>query len=334
MAIFFMDSCDHYDANSLSDKYNVSQVQIGAAGSGRDGVGRSVGTGLSGELIFSSGNTRYTEAVMSFAGSGSYTVVGSLTWSMQCVLPGPVSYGIATLIVDSVGDICFSYAPSTGGGTRVSAFATRKWPTNEWIHASFKIIQTTTTCRGILYLNEQSVLDETLSGWSAETYIGVNRFKINRGLNVDDYYITDGDVLGDLEIGVIHPDGDDSVAWSRLSGGSNYLMVNEIQADRDTTYNYASTATTKDIFTMQDIDTAVVVHACQSVMLSRKTDVGGASLKVIWKPTTVEYSDADFYPSLTSYTWNRTVRVVNPDTGIAWTPAEVNALKMGYEKVL
>lgn len=331
MSIIFMDSFDHY-TNGL-DKYNVFQATINLAG-GRDGVGNCAGTGLSGELTFSSGNTRYTEAVMSFAGAGDYTVVGSLSFSMQCVTPGPYAWGIASLVIDSVGDVAFSYTPSSGGGTRVSSFAARKFPRNEWMHMSFKIIQTTTTLRGLIYFNEALILDETLSGWSAESQIGVNRFRIARGLVVDDLYITDGDVLGDLEIGVIRPDGDDSVAFSRSTGAQNYTNVDDAAMDSDSTYNYASAAATKDVFTMTDVDSAISIYGCQSVMAARKTDVGGASLKVIWKPTTVEYADADFYPSFTSYLYNRTVRVVNPDTGLAWTPAEVNALKMGYEKVI
>lgn len=332
MGIIFMDSFNHYNTSGIYDKYSVGDFNITLAG-GRDGVGSYGGTGLSGEMTVSTNNTRYNEAVMSFAGNGNFATIGSLSASMTCVTPGPITYGVATLIIDSVGDIHFTYDPSTGSFV-ASNFASRKWPLAQWVHVSFKITLTSTTCRGRIYLNEELILDETLSGWSAETVLGVNRFKIHRGMGVCDYYITDGDVYGDLIIGVIRPDGDDSVAFSRSTGAQNYANVDDALVDGDSTYNYASAAATKDIFTMQDVDSAITIYGCQAVMAARKVNAGGATLKMIWKPTTTEFADADFYPSYNQYLYNRVVRNVNPDTGIAWTPSEVNALKMGYEKVL
>lgn len=98
-----------------------------------------------------------------------------------------------------------------------------------------------------------------------------------------------------------------------------------------TAYNYSTTVGDQDLFNMGPMDptlTTVFGVAVKTAVL--KTDAGAKSAAVAVKSG----ATTNLGPSTAL---NLALRVLeemhqtNPDTGIAWTPAEVNSMQVGYE---
>jgi hypothetical protein len=149
-------------------------------------------------------------------------------------------------------------------------------------------------------------------------------------VDYDDLYIKD-DVnrLGERRVQNLYPASDVSVAWSRLSGASNYLMVNEAQVDGDTSYIYASSVGNTDTYTFDTLaGTPAVIDGVQMSCYAYKTDAATRkiALQVKSGATTSDGSDITLTAS-----YGRLLRLLNldPNGSISWTYLSVNALQGG-----
>lgn len=343
--IFFMDSFDHYAPSTHLNKWEeVMYANSGVvAVTGRDGTGQAFKLQVFASevgMYLTFDNQRYPTFTMAGGIKKNFRSTNRIVYYMEMIVPRANYYIVSKLylVSDVYGNLSFYYTPSTDPNAPVSSqFASRPIPYEQWCHLAFNVtfgsfagIQNVT---GKIYLNEELILDETISGWPNEDYQGINIFGLGNGVTIDDFYLTEGDIPGDLKIGVIRPESDVSAAWTRSGGAANFEMVDDDSMDSDSTYNATSTIGNKDIFEMEDIATDVTVHACQALLAAKKDSEGTANVRMIWKPGGVEYPDPNYYPDYLTYQFDRVVRTVNPDTSVDWTPAEVNALKMGYEKM-
>lgn len=187
-----------------------------------------------------------------------------------------------------------------------------------------------------VYLNEELLISYTNSAFTEEVnYHQISHFEIMADgypTYLDDVYVSDGDVYGDVTIGCIVPDGDTATKdWTRSAGSDNYALVNEKPADT-TTYVYTDTVGNKDIYTLEDVDPAIEIKGLQMVVLAEKEDSGLANFQGIWKPAATEYNTPTMYPGTDEFTFFKHCQTLNPETGLAWTASEVNDLEVGIEK--
>lgn len=158
---------------------------------------------------------------------------------------------------------------------------------------------------------------------------------------VDDVYVCDNygsqcnDFLGDTRICALLGAADGVHAdWTPSAGVDHYAMVDENPPDGDTTYNSSVTPTDRDSFEMETlpVDVTGPILAVCAVINSRKDDAGDRTLQPSVRVGGIDYDGdsvniPETYAYHNLYAWE-----VNPDTGVAWLLAEVNApLEAGYE---
>jgi hypothetical protein len=153
---------------------------------------------------------------------------------------------------------------------------------------------------------------------------------------IDDLYLAnDATMLGDIRVETLYPNGDGAVnQWVGSDGDSvqNYLLVNEAGAPVASSFVESSTAGAQDLYTLTDLaaGTGTVRAVCPAVH-TLKTDGGARQLKVLVRGSSVSASPTrDLGTSGVNQHWATTV---NPETGLAWTRAQVNALQAGVEVV-
>ncbi|MDP3739095.1 MAG: hypothetical protein Q8R02_17005 [Hyphomonadaceae bacterium] len=145
------------------------------------------------------------------------------------------------------------------------------------------------------------------------------------------------DFLGDTQWLDIIPDADTAASdWTRNTGSNDFEMVDDTTPDADTTYIAATTAAEISRFGLGDIPaTASTVVAVVTKVMARKTDAGAANLEVSVRSTlsspVADSTGAD-RPITEAYTYYRDTFEVDPATGVAWTPAGVNAIQVAVEK--
>lgn len=153
-------------------------------------------------------------------------------------------------------------------------------------------------------------------------------------IKVDDLYVTnDLTVLGDIAVSTLLPNGNGSTSqWAGSDGNStdNYLLVDEAGTPDQGDYVSSNTAGQQDLYTMTDLPAGLgtvraVYHAAHAI----KTDSGSRQLKLAQRGAATNVGPA--MPLTTSFVnvgWGLTT---NPETGAAFTRAEVNALQSGVE---
>ena len=121
--------------------------------------------------------------------------------------------------------------------------------------------------------------------------------------------------------------------WTRLSGGSNYLMVDETTCDDDTTYNSTSTIDARDLFSLAGLGfNPDAIHAVQLIYAARKDDVATRVVQSILKSDSEEVLGAENYLT-TNYTWSGHIFELDPNGDIPWTKESVEALQIGYQYI-
>lgn len=165
---------------------------------------------------------------------------------------------------------------------------------------------------------------------------GVQCGETSTGTYIDDIYICDdqgavnNDLLGDVRIDTLYPDGAGNSADWTPSAGANWQCVDEAPPNEDTDYVEEGTTTDHDTYTCDD--TAVVagtVYGVQQVLTARKDDAGSRGIKGM-----IRSGGADYAPGIThalsdSYYPFMSIFELDPDTAALWTLAGINAAEFG-----
>jgi hypothetical protein len=157
---------------------------------------------------------------------------------------------------------------------------------------------------------------------------------------IQDIYLNDDSgainntFLGAVYHQLIAPDTDSSVAFTPLSGGDNFAMVDENPHDGDTTYNAANTAVT-DEFNFESLTGTPVVFGLNTYLVARDEATGtdpSMHLHAFVKGSsaTVLKGTARDVPAQAAYTIYTDSFETDPDTSTLWAYADVNALAAGY----
>lgn len=155
----------------------------------------------------------------------------------------------------------------------------------------------------------------------------------------DDFYLCNGagsvnnTFLGDSRVRTLVPNGNGNssqLLGSDADSVNNYLLVDEATPD---VADYVGSATDnqKDLYAFSDLtETAGVIRGVQDNAYAAKTDAGARSLALVTRTATIDYDSTDRALGI-SAAYIRELRELNPNTGLAWTIAEVTAAQWGVK---
>jgi hypothetical protein len=194
---------------------------------------------------------------------------------------------------------------------------------------------------GELVINLQNV-DTLPTGTSNFNYLSISGADGNSLFSIDDLYICDGttgpgtypnnNFLGDVRCATLFPVGNGVVQWTPLAN-TNWQEVSETAMDGDTSYNFSDTAGQQDLFNFAAL-TGVIdqIVAVQIKGAYRKSDAGTRVLQQQLLSGTTQSGGAQTYFGL-SYAYVTDTYPNDPNTGVGWTLAAVNALQAGYKLI-
>jgi hypothetical protein len=173
-----------------------------------------------------------------------------------------------------------------------------------------------------------------------------NNVQLGRGMGAvggysryfDDFYVcddqgsTNNDFLGDIRVEALFPTGTGQYAQFTPSPAvDNYLNVDEVGPDSETSYNYTNQIGEMDTFAMGNVTaTSGTIYAVQTNLIARKTDAGNRSLAPVIRQSgsdgigtsrTLGNSYNDFHQCYDT----------QPVAGGAWTVSAVNSMVVGYK---
>jgi hypothetical protein len=199
-------------------------------------------------------------------------------------------------------------------------------------------------------VNEEVVIDETISGPSrtsgpnfSEGQMGFTSLTVRFGPYgmIDDVYITDGEMLGDIRVNTFRPNGPGDLSeWTAVGASTLWEAVRNPGFENGSTASssYAN-ASIEDIgkrfmVSMSDIEDTGKIVGVQANFLCKKDVPGNGSFKPRYKisGSTIE-SSTTIYPSQKSWYDRIEPMRLNPVTNAEWTVADVNGMQIGAERL-
>jgi hypothetical protein len=220
-------------------------------------------------------------------------------------------------------------------------------PIGVWCHIEAKVFISDTVGTVEVRVNGITVLlltaQDTRNGGNAscdQVYLGPSSSAESGAY--DDYHICDdtiveaanplNDFLGEVKWKSLYPSAaGPNTDFSVVGAASNFDAVNDAIPTDDTKYVAADTVLKRDTYEIADINAGDTVKVVSLKHLARKTDAGLATLK----PVIISGGTTDIPATgkivLDTYSYFATNKALDPDTGLPWTAAAVNAMKAGQE---
>lgn len=183
---------------------------------------------------------------------------------------------------------------------------------------------------------------DTKNAGTASTIDGVTILgnSANRS-GFDDFYVTNGTgpapydgFLGDVKVSTLLVNGNGAQSNFIGSDGNsidNYLLVDD-PTPSETDYVGSTAVGARDLYAFQDLSTSDDVLAVQPLLHVHKTDAGVLNVKPLVRGSagTVVAQPAQV-PAQTMAAMLGEPVTLNPDGGVPWTVAAVNAAQVGAE---
>jgi hypothetical protein len=232
------------------------------------------------------------------------------------------------------------YRGSNIGTLLATAAAT--YTTGVWRHYEIKV--TIADAGGTVEVRIDGTVALTFTGDTRQSTTGtagVDRITFGGASNSngawDDIYILDAsgsvanDFIGDVRVNTLAPTSDAAVQFTRSTGASNYLCVDEGKMNSDTDYVESATVGHIDRYGYADLAASVAtVYAVQPTTWCRKTDATARTMrnKLVSGATT---SNGSSFTLTTTYQAMATPLTLDPNTSAQWTVSNANAATAGFE---
>jgi len=327
MALLFIDSFDHYSTAQMSRKW----------------------TSLGGGAVIQSGG-RTSNCMMASNGGPSKTV-GAGTYSSLAV---GVAYNTQNLsntpirIQDATGSL-IAYLQHVGDGrlfVRVTFPPSSSWSsanstfvmnTNVWYYLE---LQVTISAGAVTYAaqaNGASILSGTMGSGLTGTWDQVALIAAGGGNNsyFDDFYVTDGELLGDIRIYPLYPRLDGTtLQWVPSAGTTHFNLVNEHAPDDAASYVSCSSANVgnQDQYYLDQITGfSGTIKGAQGLWCLTKSDAGTASVLGVYRngAGTIVNTANTFNPSYPSWQYFTEAQRKSVFTSSDWTATEINSMQLG-----
>lgn len=144
------------------------------------------------------------------------------------------------------------------------------------------------------------------------------------------YFYGGGTWPGECKLTPMTEIADAGVQFTRLSGAANFEMIDELQIDLGTTYNYSETVGHEDLFELENmVDTPDRIFGLQVTLVARKDDAGTRVVNPVMEVNGVKHLMDDCYLT-SSYVIFRQARKVNQNTNQEYTKSDIDGMKLGY----
>ena len=198
---------------------------------------------------------------------------------------------------------------------------------------------------GVIEVKIDGMTDATFSGDTkpgADTDINTFWYSVTGGVYYDDlaYNDTTGESdnswCGDGKIIALTPNANGDLSQlvgSDLNSIDNYLLVDEYPHDTDTTYVEGSNVDEKDLYNLAACGlSGVTITRVWGESRTKDTVAADGLVAIVLKTNSTEYPSSDI-TLLTSYTKQilGTVHSVNPNTAVAWSTGDLDALQVGVK---
>ena len=198
---------------------------------------------------------------------------------------------------------------------------------------------------GVIEIRIDGVADATFSGDTkpgADTVINTLGYSTTQDVYYDDlaYNDTAGAVdnswCGDGHVIALTPNANGDLSQlvgSDTNSTDNYLLVDDFPHDEDTTYVEGSTVDEKDLYNLTACGLSdVTIYRVWGESRTKDTVAAGGLVAIVLKTNSTEYPSSDI-AVLASYTKQilGTVHLVNPNTAVAWSIADLDALQVGVK---
>ena len=364
MALYRIDGWDYYpdfsanpsggnvSINALADGWYDATPQL-TTFTGRFGKGLAIGINPSsftfiGEAI---GKRFTTETCV--VGQAWYRPSGVGTTLQWQIIDGQGGNGVQFwLSFEDLGIIRLyrggTSPTDSSGGTVVDTSAAKVWHEDEWNYIETKFLIHPTAGLVEVRVNKVVVISHigptqnTMAailgqapGWDS---IGFKSQGVDPQVRWDDRYILDNtgisnnDYLGNVRVNCqLTTAPGDITQMSVFGAAANWDAVNE-RVLTEVEYVYDSVMGHYDLYTMDPNVTAQNILGVQITGAHRQDDSTQLKSNLLLKTGGIEYSGSDHFLAQT-YHYYRDMWELNPNTGVGWTAAELNALQAG-QKVL
>lgn len=138
---------------------------------------------------------------------------------------------------------------------------------------------------------------------------------------------------GDGRVSQLLPTSNTTTNWTVTGTASRAAAVAETAPDGDTTYIQATAASTETLVLSDLPGTAVTVGGVITATMAAKTDAGISTFLCGLASGGSAPTTSPVIPSTTTYNYANHLQTTDPATGVAWTPAAINAAVLHVERV-
>ncbi len=220
-------------------------------------------------------------------------------------------------------------------------------PVGTWLHYELKVVLDH-TANGAVTLRRNGQIVAALTGVQTRIAAGdvidavraSENIASTRTFRIDDLYVCDGagtannDFLGQRRVRVLLPNADLAAGWTPLPPGVNAARVADITPDDDTSYVAGAATGLLDRYGFESLPASVAtVSGLRLNCRVRKQDAVPAETRLFVQSGAAVAQGPNDAPDVT-YRYFSALFPTDPATGAAWTPAGVNALSAGIERIL
>jgi hypothetical protein len=217
-----------------------------------------------------------------------------------------------------------------------------------WYYVEIKVVIHDTTGSVELRVDEEPVTfnvslatgDTRNSGTGVVDRITFNGGSAGQDVYLDDLYVCDdagstaNTFLGICTVETLLPSlgNGDHADFTPLTATDHGAMVDDNPPDGATTYNASATVGHRDTYHYPSLTGTGTILGVQTHLYVSKSDVGAKTVAPLVRTGSTTYAGTAVAPS-TTFGYLTELRAVNPQTGVAWTAADIAGLQAGLEVI-
>jgi len=329
MTLLYLDSFDNYaNVTDLARRWTVTGTNYTYATTGRSGSGRALTITHSSASNIQRGLGSY-EAVIYCGFAYRKTAAGGtrlITFYEGGTEQGGVSFS------STEGQLYFRIGASTAIAAAPRLLRAGVW---YYIEVKYTVSNSLSTAGLVLRVNGEIWLQVDVGDSQVSANAWADTLRLDSKMDIDDFYISNSAFLNDMRVDSIRPDGNGTTSdftGSDADSIDNYLHVDDIDPDGDSSYIESQTVGHIDLHTLESLAvTPATIFGVQPVSICKKTDTGPRTASHVLRTGATNYTSSAFSPSNGSYLGFETIWEENPNTVVPWVNADITGLESGLK---